>query len=46
MLIVSLIVLQVLIFGGLILVLRKILTQNVVLATKHLDELNQDYTKK
>jgi len=46
MLMVSLILLQLLIFVGLIFILRRVLTQNVVLATKHLDELNQDYTKK
>ena len=46
MLIVSLVLLQIVIFGGLIFILRKILNQNVILATKHLDELNQDYSKK
>lgn len=46
MLMISLIILQVLIFGALIFILRRILTQNVVSATKHLEELNQDYTKK
>jgi F0F1-type ATP synthase delta subunit len=46
MLVASLILLQVIIFGGLIFVLRHILTQNVVLATKHLDEMSQDYSKK
>ncbi|MGE5197134.1 MAG: F0F1 ATP synthase subunit delta [Deltaproteobacteria bacterium] len=46
MLIASLIILQVAIFAGLIYMLRKIMTQNVVLATRHLDELNQDYSKK
>jgi F0F1-type ATP synthase delta subunit len=46
MLIVSLVLLQIVIFGGLIFVLRKVLNQNVILATKHLDELNQDYSKK
>jgi F0F1-type ATP synthase delta subunit len=46
MLIVSLVLLQIIIFGGLIFILRKILNQNVILATKHLDELNQDYSKK
>ena len=46
MLIVSLVVLQIILFGGLILLLKGILTQNVVSATKHLDELNQDYLKK
>jgi F0F1-type ATP synthase delta subunit len=46
MLIVSLVLLQIVIFGGLIFILRKVLNQNVILATKHLDELNQDYSKK
>jgi F0F1-type ATP synthase delta subunit len=46
MLIISLIIFQVIIFAGLIFMLRKIMTQNVILATKHIDELNQDYTKK
>jgi len=46
MLIVSLVLLQIIIFGGLIFILRRVLNQNVILATKHLDELNQDYSKK
>lgn len=46
MLIVSMLVMMVVIFGGLILVLRKVLSQNVTLATRHLDELNDDYAKK
>ncbi|MCX5692494.1 MAG: hypothetical protein NTX47_02230 [Candidatus Omnitrophica bacterium] len=46
MLIASLVLLQIVIFGGLIFILRRILNQNVILATKHLDELNQDYSKK
>lgn len=46
MLIASLIILQVLIFAGLIFMLRKIMTQNVVSATRHIEELNQDYLKK
>jgi F-type H+-transporting ATPase subunit b len=46
MVIVSLIVLQLIIFGGLIIVFRKIMTQNVVSATKHLDELKHDYDEK
>lgn len=40
------IVLEGLLFIGLIFMFRKILTQNVASATKHLDELNQDYTNK
>lgn len=46
MLIASLILLQVIIFGGLIFILRRVLNQNVIIATKHLNELNQDYSKK
>lgn len=46
MLIVSFIVITVVIFGALILVLRGMLNQNVSLATRHLDELNDDYIKK
>src|SRR3989338_6217405 len=46
MLIVSMVVMMVVIFGGLILVLRKVLSQNVSLATHHLEELNDDYAKK
>jgi len=46
MLIVSLIVFQVVFFLGLVLMLRKIMTQNVISATKHLEELSQEYAKK
>jgi F-type H+-transporting ATPase subunit b len=46
MLIVALILLQLLIFAGLIFIFRRIMTQNVVLATRHLDELSHDYDKK
>lgn len=46
MLIVSMLVMMVVIFGALILVLRKVLSQNVSLATRHLEELNDDYAKK
>lgn len=46
MLIASLVVLQILIFAALIFFFRKVMTQNVTMATKHLDELSQDYTKK
>ena len=46
MLIVSMLIMMVVIFGGLILILRKVLSQNVSLATRHLDELNDDYAKK
>lgn len=46
MLIVSMLIMMVVIFGALILVLRKVLSQNVNLATHHLEELNDDYAKK
>ncbi|MBI5150068.1 MAG: F0F1 ATP synthase subunit delta [Candidatus Omnitrophica bacterium] len=46
MLIVSLIVIQVMIFGGLIFFMRKILTQNVTVATRHIEELSEEYAKK
>ncbi len=46
MLIASIIALQVIIFVGLIVMFRRIMTQNVVLATRHIDELSQEYTKK
>ncbi len=46
MMIISLLLLQVLIFAALIITLRRMLTRNIVSATRHLDELNQNYTKK
>ena len=46
MLIASLILFQILIFTGLIFIFRRILNKNVVSATRHLEELNQDYSKK
>lgn len=46
MLIASLVTLQLIIFTALIFVFRKIMAQNVVLATKHLDEMSQDYDEK
>lgn len=46
MLIVSLILLQVVVFIVLIFIFRKIMTENVVSAAKHLEELSQDYDKK
>lgn len=46
MLIVSLILLQIMIFTALILIFRGILNKNVVQATQHLDELNEDYDRK
>lgn len=38
--------LQLIIFAVLIFVFRRIMAQNVVVATKHLDELSQDYAEK
>ncbi len=46
MLMVSFIIFEIIVFTGLIFILRKIMTQNVISATQHIDELNQDYTKK
>lgn len=46
MLIVSLVIVQLIIFTVLILVFRRIMAQNVVLATKHLDEMSRDYDEK
>ena len=46
MLTVALIILQLAIFGALIFFFRKIMNQNVVAATQHLDELRHDYEKK
>ncbi|MBU1061700.1 MAG: hypothetical protein KJ952_03140, partial [Candidatus Omnitrophica bacterium] len=46
MLIISLVLFQIVIFIGLIYMFKHILNRNVVLATKHLEELNQDYSKK
>jgi len=46
MLIVSMVLLQVILFGGLIFILRKILTQNVIAATQHIEELSQDHAHK
>lgn len=46
MLIISLVALLVLIFVGMVVMFRKILTQNVSIAVTHLEELNQDYAKK
>jgi len=42
----SLILFQVLIFVGLVLILRKVMSKNIISATEHIEELNQDYTKK
>jgi F0F1-type ATP synthase membrane subunit b/b' len=41
-----LIVIQVIIFGGLIYILRHIFTRNVIDATKHLEDLGQDFNQK
>lgn len=46
MLMISLIILQVIIFAALIFALKKILSQNVVSATQHLDEMSQTYKKR
>ena len=46
MFILSVILAQVLIFIGLIYSFRRILTKNVTLATRHLEELNKGYEKK
>jgi len=46
MLIASLILFQLLVFAALVVVLKRVLTKNIVSATGHLDELNQDYLKK
>lgn len=46
MFVVSLILLQVFIFTGLIIMFRRIMTKNVASATEHLEELNQSYTQK
>lgn len=46
MLIVALIILQLLIFTALIFIFRKVINQNVVVATQHLDELGRDYNDK
>ena len=46
LLITSLITLLLIIFIALVFIFRKIMTQNVVLATRHLEEMNQDYDEK
>lgn len=46
MLIISLIVLQVVIFAGLIFMLKHIITKNVISATQHLERLDHEYSKK
>src|SRR3989338_10619288 len=42
----SLVLLQLIIFGILIVFLRVILTKNISKATSHINELNQDYSQK
>jgi F-type H+-transporting ATPase subunit b len=46
MLIVTFVTVQIIIFGIFIYMFRKIMTQNVASATKHLDELSHDYDRK
>ena len=46
LLIIALIILQVIIFGGLVLVFRKIMLTNVVSATQHLEEMSREFAKK
>ena len=46
LLIISLILFEVLIFFGLIYMLRNIMSKNVTVATKHLEGMSQEYTKK
>ncbi|MDD4938737.1 MAG: F0F1 ATP synthase subunit delta [Candidatus Omnitrophica bacterium] len=46
MFIASLIITQVFIFVGLIIILRRVMVKNLSSATRHLDELSQDYTQK
>ncbi len=46
MFLLQLIILQVLIFGGLIFALRVILTKNISSATSHLDDLHADFVKR
>lgn len=46
MLLLQIIILMVLIFGGLLFVLHSILTKNISTATGHLDELNAEFSKR
>lgn len=46
MIVISLVVFLVVIFFVMITVMRRMINQNVVSATSHLDEMNQDYAKK
>jgi F0F1-type ATP synthase membrane subunit b/b' len=43
MLIATLILFQLIIFAALVIVLKRVLTKNIISATGHLDEMNQDY---
>ncbi|OGX18724.1 MAG: hypothetical protein A3K83_03355 [Omnitrophica WOR_2 bacterium RBG_13_44_8b] len=45
-LLILLVVMQVIIFGGLIFILRRIFSLNVTDATKHLEDLSQDFNQK
>lgn len=42
----SLIFLQIVIFAGMIFILKKIMSTNVTMATKHIEEMSQEYLKK
>jgi F0F1-type ATP synthase delta subunit len=46
LLLISLITLMLIIFGVLVFLGKKMMTQNIALATKHLDELSQDYDER
>jgi len=46
LIVVSAIILIIFVFIVLVVMLRKIMTQNIISATQHIDELNQDYIKK
>lgn len=46
MFLLQLVILQILIFGGLIFALRSILTKNISSATTHLDEMNSEFIKR
>ena len=46
MFIAKLLIIQVLVFAGLLFFLRYILTRSITKATSHLEELSDDYTKK
>ena len=46
MLIVSLVFLQVIIFAGMIFLLKNVMSKNVGAATKHLEEMGREYGKK